>query len=81
MPDGLGFNSTEAGQIGIALNCKGILDLIVAEIAFKKGYIDSLIFSVLIFIGLSSLIINPMLYRQWFSRKTKKEKVANKTTN
>ena len=67
-----GFSLRESGQIGIALNCKGILDLIVAEIAFSKGYVDSRIFSVLICTGLSSLIITPMLYRHTvFAKKLK----------
>lgn len=59
----VGFNKKEASQIGMALNCKGILDLVVAEIAYSKGYIDVQIFSMLIFSGLASLIITPMLYR------------------
>ena len=58
-----GFQWKASSQIGIALNCKGILDLIVAEIAFSKNYIDSRVFSILICTGLSSLIITPMLYR------------------
>ena len=58
-----GFNMKESCQIGIALNCRGLLDLIVAEIAFSRGYVDSKIFSILICMGLSSLIITPMLYR------------------
>ena len=59
-----GFTNKESSQIGIALNSRGTLDLIVAEIAFSKGYVDSKIFSILICTSLASLIINPMLYRQ-----------------
>ncbi|MDE0151882.1 MAG: cation:proton antiporter [Bdellovibrionales bacterium] len=60
----VGFNTRESSRIGIALNSRGTLDLIVAEIAFSKGYVDSKIFSILICTSLASLIINPMLYRQ-----------------
>lgn len=59
-----GFNIKESYQMGITLNCRGTLDLIVAEIAYTRGYVDSRIFSILICIGLLSLIINPMLYHQ-----------------
>ncbi len=59
-----GFTNRESSQVGIALNSRGTLDLIVAEIAFSKGYVDSRIFSILICTSLASLIINPMLYRQ-----------------
>lgn len=60
----VGFNTRESGQIGIALNSRGTLDLIVANIAFSKNYVDSKIFSILICTSIASLIINPMLYRQ-----------------
>ena len=59
-----GFNTKESCQMGIALNCRGTLDLIVAEIAYSRGYVDSKIFSILICISVLSLIINPLLYHQ-----------------
>ena len=65
----VGFNRKESSQIGMALNCKGILDLVVAEIAYSRGYIDAQIFSILIFCGLASLIITPMLYKQTILKK------------
>jgi len=65
----VGFNTRESSQIGIALNSRGTLDLIVAEIAFSKGYVDSKIFSILICTSLASLIINPMLYRQTLKKR------------
>ena len=65
-----GFSMKESCQVGIALNCRGILDLIVAEIAYSRGYIDSRIFSILICIGLLSLMINPVIYKQTLKNKS-----------
>ena len=59
-----GFNLKDSWKVGIALNSRGILDLIVADIAFSKGYVDSKVFSILICTGLFSFIINPILFRQ-----------------
>ena len=62
-----GFTSQESWQVGIILNSRGVLDLIVANLAYSKGYISSDIFSILIFLGVSSVIINPFLYRRFIS--------------
>jgi len=61
------FTNKEALQAGIILNSRGVLDLVVANLAYAKGYISSDIFSVLIFLGISSVIINPFLYRRFIS--------------
>lgn len=59
------LNNQQALQIGIILNSRGVLDLIIAELAYSKHYIDANMFSILIFLGLSSIIINPVLYRRF----------------
>ena len=58
------LTNKESLQMGITLNSKGSLDLIVANLAFSKGYLQADIFSILIFIGVSSAILNPILYRR-----------------
>ena len=65
-----GFTRREAWQVGIILNSRGVLDLIVANLAYSKNYISSDIFSILIFLGVSSVIINPFLYRRFISPLT-----------
>ena len=61
------FTNKESLQVGIILNSRGVLDLIVANLAYKSGYINENIFSILIFLGVSSVIINPFLYRRFIS--------------
>ena len=59
-----GFSKKEALKMGLILNSRGTFDLIVADLALSKGYIDSKIFSILILFGVFSVIFNPVLYRQ-----------------
>ena len=67
-----GFSNTESLQAGIILNSRGVLDLVVANLALSKNYIDNQIFSILIFLGVSSVLLNPFLYRR-FLHKPKEE--------
>ena len=79
------LTNKESLQIGIILNSRGVLDLIVANTAYLDGYITSDIFSILIFLGVSSVIINPVLYRRFIPSSepllsptpTKKESVSH----
>ena len=64
-----GFNRSEALKIGLILNSRGTFDLIVANLALSKGYIDSQFFSILILFGVLSVLFNPIIYRQVFHRE------------
>ena len=69
-----GFSKTEALKMGFILNSRGTFDLIVADLALAKGYIDSKIFSILILFGVFSVLFNPVVYRQLFyNRKEQKQ--------
>lgn len=63
-----GFNKKESLKMGLILNSRGTFDLIVAEIAFVKGYIDSKVFSILVVFGVFSVILNPVIYRRFFNK-------------
>lgn len=64
-----GFSKSEALKMGLILNSRGTFDLIVADLALSKGYIDSKIFSILILFGVFSVVFNPVLYRQIYGKK------------
>lgn len=59
-----GFKQADPLKIGIALNSRGTLDLIIAEIALSKNYLDSRMFSILICTSLLALLMNPLMYKQ-----------------
>ncbi len=61
-----GFSKNESLKIGLILNSRGTFDLIVANLALAKGYIDSKIFSVLILFGVFSIVLNPVIYRRFY---------------
>ena len=71
-----GFSKGEALKMGLILNSRGTFDLIVADLALTKGYIDSKIFSILILFGVFSVVFNPVIYRRFFYNK--EEKTNNK---
>ena len=64
-----GFSSSESFKMGLVLNSRGTFDLIVANLALAKGYIDSRIFSVLIVFGVFSVVFNPIIYRRFYYSK------------
>ncbi len=50
---------------GIILNGRGIMELVVANIALQKGLIDQKLFSALVFMGVVTTVVTPLLFRQW----------------
>lgn len=63
-----GFSTSESVKMGLILNSRGTFDLIVADLALSKGYIDAQIFSILILFGVFSALFNPVLYRQLYKK-------------
>ena len=56
------------------------MDLIIANMARQKGYINEEMFSILICLSVLSVIFNPVLYRRFVEYKPIKEKPAPKKT-
>jgi Kef-type K+ transport system membrane component KefB len=52
----------EALGLGIILNGRGIMELVVASIAFHKGFIDAGLFSVLVLMGVITTLLTPLLF-------------------
>lgn len=66
-----GFSQFDAKKIGVMLNSRGVLDLIVADLAFERGYINSTVFSILVILGIASVIVNPIIYNRIVSKEDK----------
>ena len=64
-----GFSKTDSLKMGFILNSRGTFDLIVADLALSKGYIDQKIFSILILFGVFSVVFNPVIYRRFFNKE------------
>jgi Kef-type K+ transport system membrane component KefB len=52
--------------LGLGLNARGIMELVIANIAFKEGLIDLEIFSILVIMGLVTTVSTPFLLKRAF---------------
>lgn len=59
-------NHKTALAIGIGLNARGIMELVIANIAFKAGIISLEIFSMLVVMGVFTTICTPFLLKKAF---------------
>ncbi|MCX6286191.1 MAG: cation:proton antiporter [Bacteroidetes bacterium] len=63
-----GFDNLKAITIGLGLNARGIMELVIANIALQKGFIDVPIFSILVVMALLTTLITPFLLKDAFIR-------------
>jgi Kef-type K+ transport system membrane component KefB len=68
-----GLNNTKSITIGLGLNARGIMELVIANIALQKGFIDVPMFSILVMMALLTTIITPFLLKDAFLRIDKLE--------
>ncbi|MEO7174263.1 MAG: cation:proton antiporter [Saprospiraceae bacterium] len=68
-----GMSHPEAYALGIGLNGRGIMELVVANIALTNGFITDSIFSILVLMGIITTLCTPILLKHAFSRINKPE--------
>lgn len=61
----LNMSKPEALGLGIVLNGRGIMELVVASIAYHKGFIDAGLFSVLVVMGVLTTLLTPLLFSRY----------------
>lgn len=59
-----GYNNNEAITIGVGLNARGIMELVIADIALKAGFINHGTFSILVLIGIVTTFATPFLLKK-----------------
>lgn len=59
------MSPAEALGVGIMLNGRGIMELVVANIALQRGFIDQGTFSALVFMGIFTTVITPILFKRF----------------
>lgn len=59
----VGMNTKDALSLGIILNGRGVMELVVAGIAFQKGLIGPTIFTTLMLMGITTTFITPPLFQ------------------
>jgi Kef-type K+ transport system membrane component KefB len=68
-----GFHNLKAITIGLGLNARGIMELVIANIALQRGFIDIPFFSILVIMALLTTLITPFLLKDAFVRIDKTE--------
>lgn len=61
----IGMSSVESFGIGIIMNGRGVMGLVIASIAFERGLIGRSLFSMLVLMSLVTTIVAPMAFRRW----------------
>ncbi|HEX4916687.1 MAG TPA: cation:proton antiporter, partial [Limnobacter sp.] len=61
-----GMGNREALGLGFVLNGRGVMELVVAGIAYQKGFIGPTMFSTLVLMGIITTFLTPILFRQAF---------------
>ncbi len=61
----VGLVPREALGLGIILNARGIMELVVASIAYERGFIGQDLFSTLVLMGVVTTFITPLLFRHF----------------
>ncbi|WP_298270494.1 cation:proton antiporter [Geobacter sp.] len=55
--------------IGVILNGRGVMELVIASIAYEHGFIGQSLFSTLILMGVVTTMITPFMFRKWVMPK------------
>lgn len=63
-----GLNREISLTLGIGLNARGIMELVIANIAFKAGLINVEIFSILVIMGILTTLTTPIMLKRCFRR-------------
>jgi Kef-type K+ transport system membrane component KefB len=62
------LNKHDAWGVGIIMNARGVMELVVASIALRAGLVDSEVFSALLVIGLFTTVLTPLMLKRWQAR-------------
>lgn len=62
------MSSNESWALGIGLNGRGIMELVIANIALARGFIDQQLFTVLILMATVTTFVTPFLLKRAYSR-------------
>lgn len=66
-----GLHKQESLTLGIGLNARGIMELVIANIALQNGFIDTSVYSILVLMGIITTLSSPFLLKRSFARLDK----------
>jgi len=62
----VGMSTREALGLGCVLNGRGVMERVVAGIAYQKGFIGPTLFSTLVLMGIITTFLTPLLFKRVF---------------
>jgi len=65
----IGLSKINSLGIGFILNGRGVMELVIASIAFSRGFIGQGLFSTLVLMGVVTTMITPLMFRKWVMPK------------
>jgi Kef-type K+ transport system membrane component KefB len=63
-----GLNKRVSLTLGIGLNARGIMELVIANIAYRNGLISTEVFSILVIMGVLTTLTTPLMLKRAFRR-------------
>jgi Kef-type K+ transport system membrane component KefB len=63
-----GFSNQKSFALGYGLNARGIMELVIANIALQQGLIDTSIYSILVIMALLTTVITPFFLKKAFKK-------------
>lgn len=70
-----GLNNEESITLGIGLNARGIMELVIANIALTAGVIDLSLFSILVIMGITTTLVTPFFLKYSFDKMDSGQKL------
>jgi len=59
----------EALGVAAIMNARGVMEMVVASIAYRAGLVDQGLFSALLLVGIVTTVMTPLLLKQWMPRR------------
>ncbi len=69
----IGMSNREAFGLGAVLNGRGVMELVVATIAYDRGFIGPTMFSVLVLMGVATTVLSPVLLNAALNRQARED--------
>ena len=62
-----GIDRINSLTIGVGINGRGIMEIVIARIALEKGFIGTELFSILVIMAIVTTIVSPLLLKRMFA--------------
>jgi Kef-type K+ transport system membrane component KefB len=73
-----GLPHHDARGVAIVMNARGVMEMVIASIAYRAGLVDESLFSTLLIIGVCTTVCTPLMLRHWQRSDIELSAVASK---